>query len=499
MALTTRYGALAGIAAGAVALGVGELASIPIEPRSGPLVAVSGLVIDKVPESGKDLAISLFGTNDKLALQVGTILLLLGFAAAIGALATRRAWLGYAGIGVFGLIGLLAAVTRTGASFAWVLPTVVAIAAAMVTLYVLLNRTGQPREGSEEFDRRRFLITAGLIAGGAAVTGFGGRQLGEVTKVDQARGAIRLPGPVGPPAVLPAGADVDSLAYTVSNADFYRIDTAVLLPRIHPQNWQLRIVGRVRNPITLTYEDVLRRPLIERYITLSCVSNEVGGDLVGNAKWLGLPLKELLEEAGVDPAADQVVSRSGDGFSAGTPTAVLLDGRDAMLAIGMNGEPLPIAHGFPARLVVPGLYGYVSATKWVTELELTTFADYDAYWIPRGWAQQAPIKTQSRIDRPRGGLSAGQTMIAGVAWAPHKGISKVEVQVDDGPWQVAQLASVASVDTWRLWSLPWNATPGDHRLRVRATDNAGVTQTEERAKPIPDGATGWHEVSVHVG
>jgi DMSO/TMAO reductase YedYZ molybdopterin-dependent catalytic subunit len=286
----------------------------------------------------------------------------------------------------------------------------------------------------------------------------------------------------------------------VSNADFYRIDTALLLPRIDPAQWKLRIHGRVRKELELTFNDLLNRPQIERYVTLSCVSNEVGGDLVGNAKWLGVPLKDILEEAGPDPAADQVVSRSDDGFSAGTPTAVMLDGRDAMIAIGMNGEPLPIEHGFPARLVVPGLYGYVSATKWVTDIELTTFADFDAYWVPRGWSQQAPIKTQSRIDKPRAGshTDRGQTVIAGVAWAPHRGVSKVEVQVDGGAWQPATLAEVASIDTWRLWSLPWNATPGDHQIRVRATDNGGQTQTEIAEPPAPNGATGWHTIRVSV-
>jgi DMSO/TMAO reductase YedYZ molybdopterin-dependent catalytic subunit len=229
------------------------------------------------------------------------------------------------------------------------------------------------------------------------------------------------------------------------------------------------------------------------------VSNEVGGNLIGNARWLGVPLKDLLEEAVPDPAADQVVSRSDDGFSAGTPTKVLMDGRDAMIAVAMNGQPLPIDHGFPARMVVPGLYGYVSATKWLVDLELTTFAAYDAYWVPRGWAQQAPIKTESRIDKPQAGtISAGATVIAGVAWAPHRGIAKVEVKVDNGPWQAATLAEVASVDTWRLWWLPWTAQPGDHNLQVRATDNAGDTQTEASAPPAPDGATGWHTVGVTV-
>jgi DMSO/TMAO reductase YedYZ molybdopterin-dependent catalytic subunit len=500
-----RYGALAGIAAAAVALGVGELVALVVAPRSGPLVAVSGVVIDKVPAFGKDLAIRLFGTYDKFALQVGTIVLLLAVAAIVGILGQRRLWYGMAGIGVFGIIGLAAALTRSSATVLWVVPTLVATAASAATLYYLLGKLGAVRRTAEaarpEFDRRKFLQAASIIVGGAAVAGYAGRALGEASSVNSARAAIHLPTPSGPPATTPPDSDVAGLSYVVSNENFYRIDTAILLPRIDPAQWRLRIHGRVRNPIELTFDDLLKRPLIERYVTLSCVSNEVGGDLVGNAKWLGVPLKEILDAAGVDPAADQVVSRSDDGFSAGTPTAVIMDGRDAMIAIGMNGEPLPVAHGFPARLVVPGLYGYVSATKWVTDIELTRFADFDAYWVPRGWSQQAPIKTESRIDKPRGGskITPGQTVVAGVAWAPHHGISKVEVQVDDGPWQVATLGTVASTDTWRLWSLPWNATAGDHQLRVRATDNAGDTQTSEEEPPAPNGATGWHTIRVSVG
>jgi DMSO/TMAO reductase YedYZ molybdopterin-dependent catalytic subunit len=300
--------------------------------------------------------------------------------------------------------------------------------------------------------------------------------------------------------VAPAAADVADLRYVTPNATFYRIDTALVAPRIDPAGWTLRIHGRVARPTTMTFADLLRRPMIERYVTLACVSNEVGGDLIGNARWLGVPVQDLLDEVGPDEGADQVVSRSVDGFTAGTPTAALRDGRDAMIAVAMNGEPLPIDHGFPARMVVPGLYGYVSATKWLAELELTTFADFDAYWIPRGWARQAPIKTQSRIDRPRAGgvIGAGRYLVAGVAWAQRRGISRVEVRADDGVWQTASLAATVSIDTWRLWSWEWDATPGTHTLQVRATDNGGQTQVEHQAPPAPDGATGWHRIAVTV-
>jgi len=239
---------------------------------------------------------------------------------------------------------------------------------------------------------------------------------------------------------------------------------------------------------------------VERYVTLTCVSNEVGGELVGNARWLGVPIKDLLDEVEPEDGADQVVSRSVDGYTAGTPTAALLDGRDALLAVGMNGEPLPVEHGFPVRMVVPGLFGYVSATKWLEELELSSFAEFDPYWVRRGYEAQAPIKTQSRIDTPGAGkqLSEGQVMVAGVAWAQQRGVSAVEVRVDDEPWQQATLAAAPSVDTWRQWSWPWQATPGDHRLQVRATDETGEVQTDQEAEPFPDGASGWHTKDVTV-
>jgi DMSO/TMAO reductase YedYZ molybdopterin-dependent catalytic subunit len=498
---------VAGVASAVVALGVGEILAAIVAPQATPLVAVGGVVVDRVPESGKELAIRLFGTNDKLALQVGTVVLLAGFAALIGAFAVDRLWVGYAGIALFGVVGVAAALTRVGATAVWALPSALGAGSAAATLWYLLRRLPDPEVdpesswiGAPGTPRRRFLATSAAAVGGAALVGFGGRFLGQRTSVDAARDAVALPTPSGRPATLPAGADVGDLRYVTDNDAFYRIDTALVVPRIDPAAWTLKIHGRVGRPMTLTFDELLRRPMIERYITLACVSNEIGGDLIGNARWLGVPVGDLLDEVAPDPAADQVVSRSVDGFTAGTPTAVLRDGRDAMIAVAMNGVPLPIEHGFPARMVVPGLYGYVSATKWLAELELTTFEDFDAYWIPRGWAREAPIKTQSRIDRPRPGATvrAGQVVVAGVAWAQHRGISRVEVRIDDGAWQPAELAATASIDTWRLWSLRWAATPGRHRLTVRAADNAGEVQTEAFAPPAPDGATGWHEIEVTV-
>ena len=501
--------ALAGVAAAAVALGVAELIGVLVSPRATPLVAVGGVVIDVVPESAKALAIRLFGTYDKVALLIGTGILLAGFAAFVGLAARRSIVVGYAGIAVFGAVGAAAALTRAGATLTWALPSVLGALAAALTLWLLLRPPATAPATQPEPDDssppapprtgRRGVLKAALAAiGVASVAGVVGRALAQRRGVQAARSHVVLPSISGRPATAPPEADVAGLSYTTSNDTFYRIDTALVVPQVDPESWTLTIDGRVRQPMTLTFDDLLRRPMIERYVTLACVSNEVGGDLIGNARWLGVPVKDLLDEAGPEAGADQVVSRSVDGFTAGTPTAVLTDGRDAMIAIGMNGEPLPVSHGFPARMVVPGLYGYVSATKWLARLELTTFTDFDAYWIRRGWAEQAPIKTQSRIDVPRSGaiVPAGSVVVAGVAWAQHRGISAVEVRVDGGAWQPATLAATASIDTWRLWSWRWDATPGRHQLQVRATDNAADVQTAAVASPFPDGATGWHAIDV---
>jgi DMSO/TMAO reductase YedYZ molybdopterin-dependent catalytic subunit len=289
--------------------------------------------------------------------------------------------------------------------------------------------------------------------------------------------------------------------FITPNNRFYRIDTAFSSPRIDLAEWRLRIGGQVDRPLTLTFDDLLDRHVVERVVTLCCVSNEVGGDLIGTARWLGVPLAELLREASPHTGADQIAMTSADGWTCGFPTEIALDGRDAMVVVGMNGEPLPIDHGFPVRVVVPGLYGYVSATKWVTRIELTTRDAFDGYWVPLGWSKDGPVKTQSRIDVPKNGddLRAGRRAIAGVAWAQHRGIRRVEVRVDDQPWAEARVGSDVSDDTWRQWIYEWDATPGSHKISVRATDGTGETQTGELAPPAPDGATGWHTIRVGVG
>jgi len=390
--------------------------------------------------------------------------------------------------------GAAAALSRPVAEPSWALPSLGGTAAGALALRPLYRRPRDAAAPGRVVDRRGVLIALG----GAGLAGVLGRRLGGAADVEQARDAVELPEPV---SVGPAGQglDIDGLTpYLTPNADFYRVDTALVLPRVLPEDYRLRVTGRVARPLELSYEDLLDRGLVEREFTLSCVSNEVGGTLAGNARWLGASLADLLDEAGPEPGADQVVSRSADGWTAGTPTAVCLDGRDALLAVGMNGEPLPLEHGFPVRMVVPGLYGYVSATKWLIELELSSFADFDAYWARRDWAAEAPVKTFSRIDTPKplANVAAGPVAVAGVAWAQHRGIARVEVRVDEGPWQEAELAPVIGDDTWRQWQWTWEAAPGRRKLEVRATDGDGDTQTEERRTPFPDGATGWHSVVV---
>ena len=316
-----------------------------------------------------------------------------------------------------------------------------------------------------------------------------------------ARSQIHFPRPAHAAPPLPPGTHLNVKGlepFITPNNAFYRVDTALILPQVAPQTWHLRIHGMVDREITLSFDELLRRPLIEDYVTLTCVSNPVGGPYIGNAKWLGASLASLLRMAGIKAGADQLLCTSVDGFTSGTPITTVMDGRDALVAVAMNGTPLPVAHGFPARLVVPGLYGYVSACKWVTDIKVTTFAAEHAYWTVRGWSQRAPIKTESRIDVPNTGVKAGRTAVAGVAWAQHKGIDAVHVRVDKGPWQQATLATVPGIDTWRQWVWEWDATPGTHTIESRATDATGYTQTSLQEPPEPNGASGYPSIAVQV-
>ena len=527
-------GAIAGVLAAGTALGVGQLVAGLTGASGSPVVAVGELQIDFTPPWLKNFAITEFGADDKLVLVGGILVVLAIFAAVIGAAATRRMAYGMIGLGVFAVIGLTAAATRPTATVASLLPTLAATAAAVAVLRLLIPLVGPPAltaarpavsfdpvtaatpaaeepqqpgdlepDGGYQPARRSFLAAGAATAGVAAAAGLAGRLLAERSSVASAQRSLRIPRPAGSTPTLPPGAnfDIPGLSpFITSNTSFYRVDTALVLPQVDPSGWQLRIHGMVNREITLTFDELLKRPLIEDYITLCCVSNPVGGPYIGNALWLGASLAAVLREAGIKAGADQLLCTSVDGFTSGTPVQTVMDGRDALLAVAMNGQPLPIAHGFPARMVVPGLYGYVSATKWVTDINVTTFAGNYAYWAQRGWSQQAPIKTECRIDVPNGlnNVRGGTTAVAGVAWAQHKGIEAVQVRVDQGPWNEARLAAVPGIDSWRQWVWDWDATPGQHTLEARATDKTGYTQTSAQAQPEPNGASGYPSATVMV-
>lgn len=539
---TGRYaaGALAGFLAALVALGAAELVAAVLARTSSPVIAVGGAFVDRTPRALKEFAIRTFAENDKNVLIGGVVLTVLLLAALVGILSLRRPAVGYVAVAVLGVVAAGAAVSRPNATWLDAVPSLLGGAAGFVALLLLLRPLLRPPVGDAvrsdrtseqerrragvrpgivdrlrdsvsmgdrkgEVDRRAFLLTS-LGAGAAAIAaGAGGRAaLGRRLDVSASRDAIALPAPASRAPALPAGAKLDvagvSPFYTASR-EFYRVDTALVVPQLATSDWRLKVHGMVERELELTWDDLVTRPLVERDITLTCVSNEVGGRLVGTARWLGAPLKELLAEARPHQGADQLVSSSVDGMTIGTPTAVATDGRDAMLAIAMNGEPLLPAHGFPVRMLVPGLYGYVSATKWVVDLELTTFNAFDPYWVKRGWAEQGPIKTAARIDTPRplSSRGPGKVAVAGVAWAQHRGIERVEVRVDGGDWAPARLSAPVSKDLWRQWVWEWDAQePGTHKLEARATDASGQIQPERRVPVFPDGSTGWHSVVVRI-
>ncbi len=516
--------ALAGIVSAAVVLGVAEVIALVGGGAGSPLFAVGSLVIDLAPAGVKEFVIAVFGTGDKAALLCLMGVLIVGISAAAGLVELRRPPFGIIVIGAGGLVALIAVVTRAGATGFAGIGTVVGAVAGVVVLRIAVERLGRWRDSAvppgdssaaggspsrplraPEVERRGFL-TLVIVAGVASVVAGSGARLVNATSnaVAAIRTKLTLPKAAVASRPIPAGATIDVAGispFVTANADFYRIDTALQVPSIDPTKWSLKVTGMVKNEVSLSFAELLAEPLEEHLATLTCVSNDVGGDLIGNALWLGYPIREVLARAVPAAGADMVLSTSVDGFTAGTPLSVLQDaGTNALLAVGMNGEALPLQHGFPVRMVVPGLYGYVSATKWVVELKVTTFAADQGYWTPRGWDANGPIKLASRIDTPRAGASvaAGTVVVAGVAWEQHVGVRSVEVQVDEGPWVAATLADSVSPDTWRQWVYRWSATAGSHRLRVRATDANGTTQSQTYRPPAPNGAEGWHAITVTV-
>jgi DMSO/TMAO reductase YedYZ molybdopterin-dependent catalytic subunit len=497
----------AGLAAAAVALGVTQLVAAFFSPAADARTAVGTSVINLTPGPLKEWAIQTFGTNDKTFLTIMVVVVISALIAVAAIWERARIPLGTLALLAGGLAGSLAVLNQPGGRVVDLIPTLLGTACGIAALRLLTrpadSATAADGEATADTGRRRSLQTLGLLGFGA-LTGVGGNILTRQRRsVAADRNAFALPKITSPAPPIPAGvqpAGVDLPSFITSNADFYRIDTALAVPQLAREDWKLRIHGMVDREVTYTFADLADFEVVERPVTLTCVSNPVGGNLISNAMWTGYRVRDLLKRAGIRPDADMVLSTSTDGFTAGTPVEALTDNREALLAFGMNGVPLPVEHGYPARLVVPGLYGFVSATKWVVDLELTRFDRAEAYWTKLGWSAKAPIKTESRIDVPRSGsrVNAGPITVGGVAWAQNRGIKAVEVRIDDGPWKPATLGAAYSNDSWRLWTYQWQAAPGSHTITVRATDNTGAVQTEQQASPMPDGASGWPSISVEV-
>jgi DMSO/TMAO reductase YedYZ molybdopterin-dependent catalytic subunit len=508
--------AVAGALAVGAAIAAGELLAGLLGGVPSPLLAVARFIVDVQPPGAKELVVALFGENDKAAFQIFIVLVALGVGAWLGRLQPRQPALAATVLAAFTGAGFLASLREPAASLA------LAVAAAGIEAVigiVLLQRLvpialepaaskPSPSASMPDWQRRSLLRTGGALAIGSIAVATLGRYLLERKGTGSAPPVSGIP-TVPAPIDLPSGADIGTSdlkaaglsPIVVPNADFYRIDTAFVPPAVDLASWRLRVTGLVDRVIELTYDELVALPAFEQYVTIACVSNEVGGNLVGNAKWTGVALRDVLEMAGVQATADQLVGRSVDGFTAGMPVEWVMDpSRKPMIAVGMNGEPLPRDHGYPARLIIPGLYGYVSATKWLTELQLTRFDTFEGFWVPRGWAAKAPILTQSRIDVPasRARVPAGRVAVAGVAWAPDRGVSSVEVSIDGGGWSQAKLSTPISSATWVQWLYDWDAPAGAHTIEVRATDGTGEVQTDDRSMPAPDGARGHHRISVTV-
>lgn len=517
---THRFrGVVAGIVATVMMFGLADLIARAFTPSAAPLLTLGQAIIPLAPPAAIKPVIALFGDNDKLVLVLSTGLGAIVLAGLIGALAVSRRRLATTLLVVAGLVPVIVIVLRPEAGAIDVIPTLIGIAAG-VAVFLLLLRFGVPAthaeataspdvargsRTSESLSRRRFFGLAGAIGAIGAVTIAAGQTLVSLTQEAGAAVAkLVLPTPAKKSAAIPAAASTDldgTVPFVTEAKDFYRIDTVLSPPVIDPEQWSLRIHGMVENEVTLTMDDVLDLPLEEHHITLTCVSNPVGGDLVGNATWLGYPVRDLLARARPNSQADMVLSHSFDGFTASTPIGALTDDRAALLAVGMNGEPLTPIHGFPARLVVPGLYGFVSATKWVTELEVTRFDEKTAYWTDRGWDAKAPILVASRIEvpKPLAKVPAGDIRVGGTAWAQRAGIDRVEVKLDDGEWTQADLAEEVTIDTWRQWRTEFaEVAAGSHTLTVRATNKDGTVQTAKRRDSIPNSATGHHHIQFRV-
>jgi DMSO/TMAO reductase YedYZ molybdopterin-dependent catalytic subunit len=503
---------IAGLAAASVSLGVAQLAGIPFGARADARTAVASSVVDLTPGPIKEWAIQTLGSLDKLFLAVVVVVVIATLAAIAGSLETQRRPAGSAVIVGAGLLGCVAVLSRQGATALDTIPTLLGAACGVAALRWLTHRfwpgLEEVTEDNTGYDEpntgRRGLIMAGLLGFGVVSGVVGAAIARRVHSVAGDRSSVALPRPRIPAPPIPAEVQPNGVglpSFITASTDFYRIDTALTVPQLSHTDWRLRIHGMVDREVTYSFQELAGFDVVEMAMTLTCVSNPIGGELISTGVWTGYRVADLLAAARVHPDADMVLSTSIDGFTAGTPVEALTDTRGALLAVGLNGQPLPIEHGYPARLVVPGLYGYVSATKWVVDMELTRFDRAEAYWTRMGWAPRAPVKTESRIDVPKGGqkLPMRPAVFGGVAWAQNRGVRLVEVRIDDGVWQPAELGASYSNATWRLWSFPWHAkSPGKHTITVRATDNTGATQTADQVDTVPDGATGWHTVEFTV-
>lgn len=498
-----RLAVAGGLAAGG-GIVVGQALTNALHARATPIQSFAEVVIAKTPGSLADALIHLVGRNDKPILVDGTIVVTVLLGVLAGVLSARRLWPGMLLFAVMGAIAFAATVGHgVGGGSGGGLVDVLPVAGGVVTWFVVLSllveaaRPPTVARADAALSRRAFVLKAGGVALGALVVGVGGQFLGRSRRtVEAARARLRLPITQQSPPAGAQGGLSGLTSWQVPNASFYRIDTALVLPAVDPDQWQLRIHGMVDHEMRLSFADLIGRRITQAWVTICCVSNPVGGPLIGNAWWSGVRIADLLHEAGVHPAATAVKQTSADGWTCGTPIQALTDGRNAMLAVGMNGKPLPIEHGFPVRMIVPGLYGYVSACKWLVDLEVTTFRAFSAYWTQRGWSPRGPVKTESRIEVPGGftTVPAGTVRVGGHAWAQHTGIAKVEYRLDGAPWRDAELGRVPSVDTWVQWVGTVQVPKGRHTLAVRATDKSGYTQTAVRHGVIPNGATGWHTV-----
>ncbi|GEP36397.1 oxidoreductase [Nocardioides psychrotolerans] len=507
---TTRSAwALAGLLAGLAGLATSYFLAAALSIRESPVVAIAEGIVRLAPGAAVEQGIQTLGTNDKPILVAVILVVACALFAYVGLLARRSSWaptLVYVVLAVLGGIAVLAPASSSTTD-------VVPVALGLVTWVVALSLLTEPLRAADRHaaasdepapssptgqTRRGFVLRAGLVAGAVGVLSLGGRFLGAGRRrVEETRRLLRLNGITEPDVPNAALVDIDGISPWMTPADdFYLIDTAFVKPAIDPKDWSIRIHGMVEQEIVLTYDQLMAREIDESWITICCVSNPVGGPLIGNAWWSGVRLASILAEAGVDPEADAVLQTSEDGWTCGTPIEALTDDRNAMLAVAMNGKPLPIEHGFPVRTIVPGLYGYVSATKWVVDMEVTKFSEFDAYWTTKGWGELGPIKMSSRVEVPGSGdrVDAGEVTFGGTAWAQHTGIAGIEVAVDGGEWLAGEVSSPGTDDTWVQWRAVVDVEPGDHTVRVRATDKTGLVQTGALADVLPDGATGWHTI-----